>query len=330
MAVLDLLEALSREADERPDDPEVWLRLTEALLEQNAVEPARHLLARARNSEPSTAKQWRQLGELGLRLDEPGPALEALRAAVVLDGDDFGTVALFARTALEQGHAEEAEAMLRECLARRDDPELRLVLGMALARRGEHTAATRAVHGTGSPPRGPAAPRSVDRHDGGDPSSGVGFTGDLEVFSLPDILEFLALQRATGSLEITSKGRLGTVRMAEGLVVEVSHPDRPSLVWTLIAEGRLSRARLNQIPVELMLDEPALGRALVERGLMDGDAVRDTFRSQVEDGIYVLLGWKEGHVRFHTVAAAQGAQVEGFEARWVLMSALKRIDEERR
>lgn len=313
MAVLDLLEALSREADERPDDPEVWLRLTEALLEQNAVEPARHLLARARLSEPSTARQWRQLGELGLRLDEPGPALEALRAAVVLDGDDFGTVALFARTALEQGHADEAEAMLRESLARRDDPELRIVLGMALARRGEHTAATRAV-----------------RHDGGDTLSGVGFTGDLEVFSLPDILEFLALQRATGSLEIMSKGRLGTVRMAEGLVVEVSHPDRPSLVWTLIAEGRLSRARLNQIPVELMLDEPALGRALVERGLMDGDAVRDTFRSQVEDGIYVLLGWKEGHVRFHTVAAAQGAQVEGFEARWVLMSALKRIDEERR
>ena len=80
MAVLDLLEALSREADERPDDPEVWLRLTEALLEQNAVEPARHLLARARTSEPSTAKQWRQLGELGLThgLEKPpGPSAVA-------------------------------------------------------------------------------------------------------------------------------------------------------------------------------------------------------------------------------------------------------------
>lgn len=159
------LQALSRAAESSPKDPDVWLRLAEALLNNGSADAARHMLVRARNCEPKSGEQWKKLGELGHRLEAqselPIPAPAPAPSESVQDSEV-------------------------------------------------------------------TAPREVRPRRGSSISAEeVTFRGDLTHFTLPDILEFLSVQRSTGSLQLQSGTRFGVVQMARGRVVDVIYPKRP-------------------------------------------------------------------------------------------------------
>ncbi|MEO1228395.1 MAG: DUF4388 domain-containing protein [Myxococcota bacterium] len=261
MAVWEVLRSLSRAAEEQPDNPEVWLRLAEALLDNGSVDAARHMLVRARSCQPEATDQWRRLGDLGRRLR----AQSEIPSAMVLPGD-----------------------------AARETPPPRE-----------------------PPPRGHSRP----------PPEDISLRGDLAHFTLPDILEFLASQRSTGTLHIHADGRGGAVRMIRGRVVDVVHPRRPTLLSSINATKRLSAAELCQIPQDALTDEYALRKALVELGVLDADVLGRIVWQRIEAGLQVLLRWTEGRAEFHVVRDASDGEPDGIDTQFLLLSALKAVDE---
>jgi tetratricopeptide (TPR) repeat protein len=191
---MDPLEAAGRAATERPDDAEAWIGMAEALVDIGALAPAKLVAARARACEPEDAAQWARLGRVLKAVGDPAEALQALRAASALAPADVETVRDLAELALSQGRSAEAVEAIDRALSHREAPEL-----VALRDRVEH---------------------------GPDPSqaSGPSLTGDLAVFRLPEILEFLGMQRATGLIQVSSNGREAVVRLAEGRICDVSAP----------------------------------------------------------------------------------------------------------
>ncbi|CAN0587725.1 unnamed protein product, partial [Laminaria digitata] len=85
----------------------------------------------------------------------------------------------------------------------------------------------------------PASPIPSENTDGG-------FTGDLFVFALPDLLEFLMNQRASGVLYVESEHDAGSVQLHEGDIVALRAPGCPSLARELVQEELLSDTQLKQ------------------------------------------------------------------------------------
>lgn len=261
MAVWEVLHSLSRAAEEQPDNPEVWLRLAEALLDNGSVDAARHMLVRARSCQPEATEQWRRLGDLGRRLR----AQSEIPSGLTLPGD----------TTREP-----------------------------------------------STPRTPP-PRTASRTT----PENISLRGELAHFTLPDILEFLASQRSTGTLHIHADGRAGAVRMARGRVVDVVHPRRPTLLSSINATKRLSAAELCQIPQDALTDEYALRRALVDLGVLEADVLGRIVWQRIEAGLQILLRWTDGRAEFHVTRDPSEGEPDGIDTQFLLLSALKAVDE---
>jgi len=73
-----------------------------------------------------TVEVWRMRGRALLELERPAEASAALKAAYDLDKNDLPTVRAYARAERAQGHAAEAEPLLRRALGLADDNETQL------------------------------------------------------------------------------------------------------------------------------------------------------------------------------------------------------------
>ena len=319
---LDRLETLGRAVDEQPDDVDGWLALAEALLDHRVSDFARAMMTRAQGCDFTRSAQWKLLAELALRLNDRATAKDALRQAVKTDANDRPTIAWFARIALEDNDAQAAADVLRAALARSDDPELRRWLAEAEAMLG--------------PPPLPTPPAKVASNGHVRQSlatlaedESASFTGDLSVFSLPEMLEFLAQRRSSGTLQVLNDQHSANVWLSDGKIVDVEHARRPSLI-SLVAEQTPKLApRLRTLPVEVMSDETALSRLLIHEGLIDEGGLEEILRRRIEDGIYQVLRWKDAYGQFRASTPDDGSK-EGYDTHWILLAVLKRIDEEGR
>ncbi len=158
------------------------------------------------------------------------------------------------------------------------------------------------------------------------PAGGSGFTGDLQVFSLPEMLEFLSQQRSTGTLQILSKHHSANVYLNEGRITDVDHPLRPSLLAVLNERGHALNARLRALPIEVMTDEAAMCRVALEEGIIAPDVLEDALKARIEDGVFRVLQWDESYAQFRAGPAAASVH-EGFDAQWILLSVVQRVDE---
>ena len=510
---MDRLERLSQAAEDNPNDAGIWVELGEALLEVGAIDPAAHMAARARACEPATAQHWSALGALLLRLDDAAAALEALRAATILDAEDMQAATLYAQTAIEHGLSQEAEDLLKratcfgdlpirsyllarakdsqgatvealehalrairsdpppvfehvelaarlahalerydieersllllrqlnprhvrhaislaDCLARRgrtdlavqeldrvgrssaitheeraeagarflklNDPArarvhlehaaqalpesaaVKLLLGQALELSGDLESAIAAygdaVDGEATGEAGAQARRRAQAQlgkallkagrpaeatpilvqaasenptdadlqgclknalmmSGGADASPVrdGLSGDLSVFRIQELLEFLGIQRATGKLHLTSNGRDGVVQIVQGRLTEARYPGRVSLVTVLVARGHISTERARLLPRDVIDEDSRLAKVLLDAGAVSREQLESIAQARIEQGITHMLAWADGRARFEP-EGDRAIDAFGFEHQRILMSVMTRIDEGRR
>ncbi len=501
---MDRLAHLSQAAVDNPNDAGVWLELGGALLDLGAVAPAQHMVARARACEPASAQHWSSLGTLLLRLGDGESALEALRAATILDNEDREAATLFARTAIEHGSPEEAEDLLNRatclgeepvrayliarakqargqtdaalnyaleairradapvfehvefaarlagkqvrydieerllrfirqiaprhvehmvqlsrCLERRGRTDLavrelerisqydltgaereqvgsrylelqdvdrareqlqravqarprevsaRLLFAQALQRQGaldEAIEAYRAALQVDATRPGihallGAALLNAGRYADATPvliqavsespedselraqltrallmSGGAetqsdregSLSGDLSVFRIEELLEFLGIQRATGKLHLTSKGRSGIVQIVQGRLTETIYPGCSDLATTLLSRGLLRPEQVAAMSPAQRQDEPRLVRALLEAKLVDPGVLEAVAQARIEQGVMHMLGWADGRARFEPEAAHEAFSF-GFEHQRILMAVMTRLDEQ--
>ena len=195
-----------------------------------------------------------------------------------------------------------------------------------------------AVRASAQPPRmqpKPAGPSTTTRRNRtiavvGNAAAKANLSGDLAIFSLPDMLEHLAQRKSTGTLQILSKHQAANVHLENGRITDVDYPQRPSLLPILTehgrSEGRSLTSKMRALPIEVITDEVLLTRALTESGIVDAGIVESAIQARIEDGILRVLQWKEAYAQFQPGPAHPAAH-DGYDAQEILQSVLKKRSE---
>ncbi len=158
--------------------------------------------------------------------------------------------------------------------------------------------------------------------------------GPLRELGIQDVLQLLDLARKTGVLTVRSE-RLNdeaVINFDQGQIIGVTQRwSLRRLGQQLLRAGKLTERELERA-LELQRADPSqrLGRILLEMGSVTEAELRRQLLFQLEESIYDLMGWDEGHFRFEEgEALARGAGEVEVRVRVdsLLMEGARRIDE---
>lgn len=131
-------------------------------------------------------------------------------------------------------------------------------------------------------------------------SKSVVFAGDLQLFGLADLLEFLRSNRRTGVLVCRSAAGTGTVYLRQGQVVGAASPASPGVSTSFVQRGWMSDGEM-----QILLEDPSenvdanLARLLIERGGAAPDEVRGALLVGITAAIRELVAWVDGRFAFN-------------------------------
>jgi hypothetical protein len=185
------------------------------------------------------------------------------------------------------------------------------------------------------PPSSLAVPVANGAADGAPRSSHAVpvFTGSLEVFCLPDLLEFLRAGRRTGTLVCSSVRGIGAVHLSDGKLSGAAAPNTPRLSELLLAKGKVTAADLKQAAAtqEASKSPMPIGTILVKEGKLKTEDLQAALKAQVEGAIAELLAWGEGQFAFDAEsrgpAASEGVEI-ALDPQSVLLEIYRAMDEQ--
>jgi tetratricopeptide (TPR) repeat protein len=278
--------------------------LANAWLAADRVEDAIAGFSEALRIDPESAQAYCGLGLAYQRIQRWHEAAEAFRTTERLAPDQvIGPYNLgLALSAL--GEPEEARAaLLRAAALAPDDLEIRAALEALLAR---------------------------PRHDEQAAATSPRFGGDISTFALPEVLEFLRLQKKTGSLVISSRRGAGIVRLAAGRITSASAPGVRRLGQVLVERRILSAAELDALLAQQRAEDgesaEALGAVLLRRRPRDREALTQAVLKQVIDALAEALSWTEGGFSFHPGNDRESPAI-AFDLQNVMLEILRLADE---
>jgi hypothetical protein len=139
--------------------------------------------------------------------------------------------------------------------------------------------------------------------------------GNLDDFSLPDILRLLASTSKTGRLAIQQEDAAGRVDLADGQVREASGDAyHLAIARRLLGAGLVTADDLSavlrgrdRLPTDL-----ELARELADSDRMESGTLAEVVREQTVDAVFDLLRWKQGTFRFdgHALEGQDGQALE--------------------
>ena len=166
----------------------------------------------------------------------------------------------------------------------------------------------------------------------------MGFAGNLRTLALPEVLQTLNRIKATGVLRLAAAEGGRDVVFDQGDLIGVDFrrgEERQGLLRRLILEGRLDAATAAQIS-HSGRESQVIGR-LIESGVIDEAAVKDSSQRQAEDELQSLFTWDYADFVFHDAgpeaeeinALVERAKADGlvFNINSLLMESARRQDE---
>ena len=299
----EAIAALTHVAKSQPDLGGPQADLANALLAADRIEDAITSFSEVLRLDPDSAQAYCGLGLAYQRIQRWHEAAEAFRTTELLAPDQaVGPYNLgLALSAL--GELDEARgALLRAAALEPDDAGIREALQSLLVR---------------SAPSEPAA--AVPR-----------FGGDIKTFALPEVLEFLRLQKKSGSLVVSSRRGAAIVRIVRGQVTSATAPGVRRLGETLIARGIITAAALDAALARQRMDggesADALGAVLLRERPGDRDALKQAVFQQLLDALAELLTWSEGAFSFHPASDRELPAIS-FDLQNVMMEVFRIADE---
>lgn len=125
--------------------------------------------------------------------------------------------------------------------------------------------------------------------------------GTLKDFSVSDIFQLVSQQQKTGVLSLASEGEKAQVAFDNGMVVMAGSDLKRMddlLGQRLVRSGLVSQEQLDECLALQRSTLQMLGQILMEKGYLERDALRKALLLQVQEGIYKLVGWREGSYDF--------------------------------
>lgn len=248
---------------------------------------------------------------------------------------------------LKLGKYSDADTLFRGLLAQELTPGVRasVMLGLGCIAQSQQSggkpgtklhAAVNASDATAPLPDPAAQPPPLPRHSssGLNGSSGPNavFSGQLSVFALPDLLEFLRSARRTGLLVCSSAAGMGALRFRDGWITGAASPGTPNLGQILLGAEKISTLALESVATRQGTDQTdqAVGELLVREGLVGAAAVQEALKQQIELTIRELVRWKDGEFAFNREGQSEPASAEisvSLDAQAVLLNVFKEMDE---
>ncbi len=157
--------------------------------------------------------------------------------------------------------------------------------------------------------------------------------GSLTDFPLGDLLQFVALSRRTGRIDLRRGDDKAVVVMRTGrLLYAASGSAKESLGHQLVTRGLVTPQDLERALTRHRRDPDGhLGNALVEMGLLDAKRLAALIEDQLEQVVAELMLWTDGSFSFTPLRLADHGEVEvdagqlGFEGGFPTDEVLLRV-----
>ena len=155
--------------------------------------------------------------------------------------------------------------------------------------------------------------------------------GSLRAFSLPEILQFLAMGKMTGTLMLRQDHQSVDLVIKQGRIVNSATSDQNRRLGQMLIHRRMiRRSDLSEVLKEQRTTHPdrMLGQLLVEREMITLDDLRRVIRGQLEEEIWELFSWETGDFRFEhrSDSEIQNVLIE-IEIEPLIMEGTRRSDE---
>jgi hypothetical protein len=156
--------------------------------------------------------------------------------------------------------------------------------------------------------------------------------GNLDDFSLPEILQLIAVQQKSGVLKLTAGDDVAVVFFEVGKIVSTrdrrrnaKDPLKPFLVRT----GHLTEAQMKQIETIEAESRRELTDILLTGSYLTSDDLSLAVEMQIQDTLHQLLTWKTGSYHFSGDARTvpKFAVNVRLNTEGLLMESMRRIDE---
>jgi hypothetical protein len=156
----------------------------------------------------------------------------------------------------------------------------------------------------------------------------MGFTGNLKTVSLPDIFQLVFSTKKTGVLVISKGESRKEIYFRGGFTIYATSTEEKDLFGNLLLKmGRIAKADLDKVLKEKK-DGKKIGAALVEMRLFTREESIDCLRTQIEEIIYGLFGWKDGEFNFIEGKAPPPETIQTeLNPMNIIMEGTRRIDE---
>ncbi len=163
-------------------------------------------------------------------------------------------------------------------------------------------------------------------------ADGEGFSGQMHVISLAEVLQVLQLQRQTGTCRITN-GKVDVVVSFRDGLIDLARgkgaAEEFRLGRYLIEEGLVTRDDLNIILKKMEEgNKPLLGEALINFGLINEEDLRRALIRQTSELLYDVLRWQTGRFTFSKAIVEQPEVAKlGLPVASIVMEGFRRVDE---
>ncbi|HVN77117.1 MAG TPA: DUF4388 domain-containing protein [Thermoanaerobaculaceae bacterium] len=126
-----------------------------------------------------------------------------------------------------------------------------------------------------------------------------GLAGNLRTMPVPELLQWLASGRATGTLVVSNGVVERQICFANGEIVAAGSSDpREYLGHFLVSHGFITEQQLSAAMAQQELTRVLLGKILVDNGFVSPGDLNRMLELKVREGIYDLFTWTDGEFRF--------------------------------
>ena len=168
----------------------------------------------------------------------------------------------------------------------------------------------------------------------------MSLAGRLEDAGLPELLQFLSLNKKTGKLTLVRRNGDAVVVIRSGRIVyAASNCFRETFGNILVCRGLIDEATLLQALERQSLseDEKRLGTILIEMGRVTKHDLEEVMRHQTGIVLSELFSWNSGFFKFEAMEIPERGEIEvdardfvaseGFSTDRLLLEAAARLDE---
>ena len=156
----------------------------------------------------------------------------------------------------------------------------------------------------------------------------MSFAGNLKTVSPADIFQLIVTSQKTGALSISKGESRRFIYFNHGQLIYANSSDKQDMLGILlIKRGKITKPQLDSILKE---QKPGikLGQILVEKEILSRDELYDCLKTQIDEIVYSLFGWKDGDFEFiEGKTPPPDAVTTELNPMNMIMEGLRRIDE---